>query len=652
MESINPELRALVDKLVEEKTAALQAELDEYRKNDVTLESSEEKYKMLIELAPDAFFQGDINGNFILVNNKAVELTGYSRDELYKMNVRDLFGREVLSQTPLRYDLLLEGATIKSERTLQQKEGNTITIEMNSRRMPDGTYQSFIRDITIRKKAEKDLIEQKSFFEQMYLQSATSTQILDKDGWCLRINPKLSQLFGVRPENIEGKTYNIFKDKEIVANGIDKILRRVVEEKTTERWEVKFDIGNAADSQNIDVASRSTKWFANKAYPILDIYGFVEYLIIQHEDITEKKQAEEKLFEMHEIFHHFLTKNPVYVYIKDKNLNVVHVSDNFSKLFNISTSEIIGHRSTRFLPKEIADRIDQQDRKVLNENISCEYSEENNGRFYYTHKFPIEINGEVKYIAGFSLDITEREKAKFDIIQAKEKAENANKAKTVFLANMSHELRTPLVGILGYSEMLMAEATDKVQKEMASGINRTGRRLLNTLSLVLDLSRIEAERYEINIDYHDVILLLREIFVNFKGGAALKNLTYSFKSHVEECNIKMDPEMFRIIFDNIFSNAIKFTREGKVDVITSEQQINNKKYINITISDTGIGMEEEEIPLIFEEFKQLSEGTTREFPGTGLGLSITKKLVEMLDGLIEVKSEKGIGTEFIIYFPL
>jgi len=484
------------------------------------------------------------------------------------------------------------------------------------------------------------------------LQSATSTQILDKDGWCLRINPKLSKLFGVRPENIEGKIYNIFKDKEIIANGIDHILRRVVEEKKTERWEVKFDIGKAADSQNIEVSNRSVKWFANKAYPILDIFGNVEYIIIQHEDITGKKQAEEKLFEMHEIFHHFLTKNPVYVYIKDKNLNVVHVSDNFGELFNISTSEVIGHRSTRFLPKEIADRIDEQDRKVLNENMSCEYSEENNGRFYYTHKFPIVINGEVKYIAGFSLDVTEREKAKLDIIRAKERAENANRAKTIFLANMSHELRTPLVGILGYSEMLVAEATDKVQKEMAMGINRTGRRLLNTLSMVLDLSRIEADRYEINIDYHDVILLLREIFVNFKGGAAAKNLTYSFKSHVEECDIKIDPEMFRIIFDNIFSNAIKFTREGKVDVITNEHKINNKKYIKITISDTGIGMKEEEIPLIFEEFKQLSEGTTREFPGTGLGLSITKKLVEMLDGLIEVKSEKGVGTEFIVYFPL
>lgn len=611
----------------------------------------EERFRYLIEAAPDAFFHGDKGGNFILVNSKASELTGYSREELLTMNMFELFESESLSHKPLRYDLLKTGQSVRTERKLVKKNGAILDIEMNSCALPDGTYESFIRDITERKKAEKELERQKSFFEQMYLQSATSTQILDRDGWCLRINPKLSTLFGVKPEHIEGRIYNIFQDAEIIKNGIDKKLKKILEEKATLSWEVGFDIGNAAESQSIIVKEKVLKWFTNKAYPILDPNGEVEYIIIQHEDITDIKIANENLKEMLAIFDGFLKNNPLYVFIKDRDLNLVHVSDNFSKLFDVSKEKALGQSSTKYLPDDHQNFIDDIDKDVLKTNKPRTYQTQYGGKDYYSLKFPIEIDGEVKYLAGFSIDITESEQIKNELKYAKEKAEAANNAKNVFLANMSHELRTPLVGILGYSDLLMKELTPPEHLEMAKGINRTGKRLLNTLSLVLDLSRIEADKFEINRSNIDVVALLKEVFINFKGGATAKELKYELSLHAESYSLHTDPEMIQVIFNNLFSNAIKFTNSGSIHISTEIEFIAEQKYFIIKISDSGIGMKEEEIPLIFEEFRQLSEGTTRSFPGTGLGLSITRKFVDMLNGKIEVTSEPNVGTTFIIKLP-
>ncbi len=258
---------------------------------------SEEKFRELLELATDAFFQGNAKGDLLLVNTRATELTGYSREELLQMNISSLFPVEELATKPLNYEKLDEGLTLIAERVLRRKDNTRVFIEMHSREMPDGTYQSFFRDITDRKLAEKELEKQKSFFEQMFLQSVTSTQILDPEGWCVRINPKLSNIFGVQPEHIEGKLYNIFNDQEIIKNGIDKLLNRVFKDHLKAEWEVHFDIGSAADSQGIEIKEKKKSWFSNKAYPILDEHGNLLNVVIQHEDITDRKNAEEALKE-------------------------------------------------------------------------------------------------------------------------------------------------------------------------------------------------------------------------------------------------------------------------------------------------------------------------------------------------------------------
>ena len=249
-------------------------------------------------------------------------------------------------------------------------------------------------------------------------------------------------------------------------------------------------------------------------------------------------------------------------------------------------------------------------------------------------------------------EIIERRKFEEKLSAEKIKAETASKAKTTFLANMSHELRNPLLGILGYSDLLKSILEDEEEREMAEGIYNSGKRLYNTVSLVLDLARIESDKQEVIIESLDINSELAEIYNSYKGAVVKNDKLELMLSVTDEPNfLNIDKTMFKVIFDNLINNAIKFTDEGKINIETGIEQIKGKTVRYISVSDTGIGMNEESIPMIFNEFQQLSEGFTKDYQGSGLGLSVTKKYIEILKGSIEVKSQVGKGTEFKVYFP-
>jgi PAS domain S-box-containing protein len=245
-------------------------------------------------------------------------------------------------------------------------------------------------------------------------------------------------------------------------------------------------------------------------------------------------------------------------------------------------------------------------------------------------------------------DITELKVKEKELIESKEKADESNKLKSTFLANMSHELRTPMIGILGYSDLLIAEVENENHKKMAQAIHDSGQRLIDTLNLILDLSRLEANKH--NIDYQIVNLneLVRNVTFYFEAAAARKKLFLKLSIPSYDIIAKTDPRMLRDVMNNLINNALKFTNEGGVFVTL---EVFHRNFI-INIKDTGIGIPKDSIDLIFEEFRQVSEGLGRGFQGTGLGLTICKKYVELLDGQISVKSTPKKGSEFSFQIPL
>ena len=239
-----------------------------------------------------------------------------------------------------------------------------------------------------------------------------------------------------------------------------------------------------------------------------------------------------------------------------------------------------------------------------------------------------------------------------DLIAAKEKAEEMSRLKSSFLANMSHELRTPMIGILGYSEILIEDSTDPGIKETASIINKSGHRLMDTLNLILDLSRVEAGKLEIKLDKVDIIKTAHEVCNVFEESANSKSLFLKIKSNCKSLELDLDEKLFHEIMNNLINNALKFTSRGGVFVEILSEISGTTEWAVINVIDTGVGIEEENLSLIWEEFRQVSEGLGRSFEGTGLGLTITKKLVDIMNGTISVDSQPNVGSVFTVRFPI
>ena len=257
--------------------------------------------------------------------------------------------------------------------------------------------------------------------------------------------------------------------------------------------------------------------------------------------------------------------------------------------------------------------------------------------------------GEITHFIAIKEDITEKKKMIEDIINAKEKAEESNKIKSHFLANMSHELRTPLVGILGFAELLSFDDKDPNHLEMIQTILNSGNRLMETLNSILDISRIESGKEELKLSEVNLNEVLHESVNLFHSVSKQKELFLDLSLPTQEIYINSDRDMLLKIFNNLISNAIKYTIKGGVYV---KCKLNNSSgSIVVDVIDTGVGISKEFQNIIFEPFRQASEGYSRKFEGTGLGLSLAKKYIEMLNGNITIVSAPGKGSTFTITLP-
>lgn len=258
----------------------------------------------------------------------------------------------------------------------------------------------------------------------------------------------------------------------------------------------------------------------------------------------------------------------------------------------------------------------------------------------------------IPLVIGTVVDITKRKLAEIELVEAKEKAEEMNRIKSSFLANMSHEVRTPLVAILGFSEVLGEIVKDDELKNYIDMIHKGGERLLDTLNLILDLSVIEAQKIKIELSPLNLVKEVKEVISLFEKAAERKNLKIEAVCGYDSIIIDLDTKILRQIMNNLINNAIKYTTAGIIKVKINEETKDSKNYVAIRVEDTGIGIPGDKQSIIWEEFRQVSEGFNRSFEGTGLGLSITKKFVEKLGGEIFLeKSEVEVGSVFTVLFP-
>lgn len=255
-----------------------------------------------------------------------------------------------------------------------------------------------------------------------------------------------------------------------------------------------------------------------------------------------------------------------------------------------------------------------------------------------------------QYQEAFRVSKIKLEETLIELQRAKYLAEEMNRLKTNFLSNMSHEIRTPINGILGISQIIEMESRDPSILQYIEIQKQSGKRLLNTITSILNLSRLESDKEQLKLIVVNINKVVSECAQSLQSIAHNKGLSYDVAISTTTLLCLSDEMMLKHVITNVIDNAIKFTETGGIRILTSlSTHIPN--HISISIFDTGIGISKDFLPKLFNPFEQESTGLNRGYEGTGLGLPISKRYIELLGGELNVSSEKNKGSTFLINLP-
>jgi PAS domain S-box-containing protein len=374
------------------------------------------------------------------------------------------------------------------------------------------------------------------------------------------------------------------------------------------------------------------------------------------EQVDDRALAEEALSEERKILRALIDNVPDFMYVKDAKSRFVVANASLARSIGLQNSEeLVGKTDFDFYPSELASGFYRDEQSVILAKHSLFNREEEgvdatgNRTWVLTTKVPLyDKNGQVTGIAGVGRDITKRREAERDMQAAKEAAEAASRAKSEFLANMSHEIRTPLNGVMGMTDLALETQLTPEQREYLETVKMSADSLLVVINDILDFSKIEAGKIDleaIDFDLRDCLegtLKTLAIRADEKGLELLCEVAAEVPPVV-----RGDSTRLRQVVLNLVGNAIKFTAAGEVAVkVQVETQDGADRILRLTVSDTGIGIPQDKLKMIFAPFSQADTSTTRKYGGTGLGLTISTRLVEMMGGKIWVESEVGKGSQF------
>ena len=368
-------------------------------------------------------------------------------------------------------------------------------------------------------------------------------------------------------------------------------------------------------------------------------------------DIRKRKQIEEKLRFQAMILEQIKDA----VIVTDLKGQITYVNEFAAMSIKMKPEELIGQPvhifTQRHISKNTQDKIIQHTLKYGKWHGNVEHISMSGNKFLMEIRVwkIFDIKGNPSGMVSISTDVT-------DILKAKEKAEKASQAKSEFLANMSHEIRTPLNSVLGFSEILQTMVTDERQKNFLSKIHSSGKTLLSLINDILDLSKIEAGKLDINFESICIRDIFSDIEYMFQDKFQHKKLEFiSEISHDFPESLYIDKLRLRQIFINLVGNSLKFTEKGRVILRAyllniKEQASENKTNIVFEVEDTGMGISKDKQEIIFKSFCQQNTQHLKKHRGAGLGLTISKRLTEIMGGKIIVESEPGKGSIFRLIF--
>jgi PAS domain S-box-containing protein len=371
-------------------------------------------------------------------------------------------------------------------------------------------------------------------------------------------------------------------------------------------------------------------------------------------DVSERINAQKNLIQNEEKYRLIIQNMNLGLLVVDNDGIIVDSNPSFSQMTGYTITELLGKSAIEiFSPDEEIHKLENVT-DLRKKGISNAYelnlkNKSGQNIWMLISGSPIfDANNNVKGSIGIHLDITDRKQQIFELMQARKKAEESAYSKEIFLANMSHEIRTPMNAIIGMARLLEELPMSSKQIDYIDAIKISSENLLVIINDILDFSKIDLGKLELEESNFNLFSLLRNIMVQFEIKAEEKNLVIKKDIDPRICEYFIsDPGRLAQILTNLISNAIKFTHEGEVILnclLISDTP--DKQVIKFTVSDTGIGIEQENKELIFESFMQEHSSINRKYGGTGLGLSISRQLVKLFDSEFTVLTEKGKGSAF------
>jgi PAS domain S-box-containing protein len=502
------------------------------------------------------------------------------------------------------------------------------------------------------KTASQELLESEERYRSV-VENAAEGIVVAQDDKLQYVNPRALQMIQASLEEIHDMPFISLIHPDERALVFDRYQKRIRGEDVIQNYDFRV-VGKGGLMTWVQISAVRITWNGRPAT--------LNFLT----DISERKRVEEALVAANRKFTEVINKLDALVYVADmESYEVLFINQYGRKIWG----DIEGQLCWRTIQKGQSgpcefctnDKLIGPDRKP-NDGVVWEFQNTVNEHWYECRDRAVLWSDGRIVRMEIATDITERKLAEAElletnlhlekfIVQANEltvQAEKASIAKSEFLANMSHEIRTPMNAVIGMTGLLLDENLTPKQRDYVAIIRRSGEGLLVVINDILDLSKIEANKVELERQPFDLRRCVEDALDLVTTAASEKGLKTSclIKDSIPEVFL-CDPTRIRQILVNFLNNAVKFTNKGEVSVSISGRKLEGSGYeIHFAVKDTGIGIPEEKKSRLFQSFSQVDASTTRKYGGTGLGLAISKRLVELMDGKIWVDSEVGEGSAF------
>ncbi len=632
LRSANEELEAMMEE-IRAANEELEATNEELRHSNESLERAKADLEALFEAIPDLIMVVDPRFTILHGNSTMARWLKFRHPGAFlgKKCYQVFYGRQKVCPGCPVLKVLKTGQPDFLEKTTAY--GRMVSVATSPVVDSNGKIIKIIqvaRDITSRYQAEKQAQKEKAYLDSLYNSAQEAVVITDLKGKILRVNPEFTRIFG-------------YTEREALGKNIDHLIAPAKFKKGAQDITSRVARGEKVNLETIRQRKDGSPVHVSLLVSPIFVDGRLEACYAIYRDITDRKKAEEAREKETAKLATMISGMQEGVAFAGPDDRVVEVNDFFLELFGKKRDEVLGRtlQELHFGPsrEKLRKMLHALRTKGKSTLITIERAIGN--RDCVLRFQPIFRNGSYDGALVNIVDVSE-------LVQARRLAQAASQAKSEFLANMSHEIRTPMNGILGMVELALDANPAPDIREYLEAIKESANALMGLLNDVLDFSRIEARRVELEKIPFNLRDTVEQAVSSLAIQAEKKGLELACRVAPDlPLHYIGDPGRLRQIILNLVSNAIKFTDEGEV-VVSVEQAKRKGREVTLLfgVRDTGIGIPKDKQKVIFEAFTQADSSTTRRYGGSGLGLAIASQLVQLMGGRIWVESEVGKGSVF------